>query len=86
MVSRLPVESTSTTRAGWTVGARGCKITQNWSAKLKCLHMDVGCFSSGPFTLTPISTISATGSSRFTDHIVRAGINYQFGGPVVAKY
>ncbi|MBH5403085.1 porin family protein [Bradyrhizobium sp. CNPSo 4010] len=86
-VAVTSIGSTSTTRAGWTVGAgvEG-KITQNWSAKLEYLYMDLGRFSSGPFTLAPASTISANVSSRFTDHILRAGINYQFGGPVVAKY
>ncbi|MCP3409969.1 outer membrane protein [Bradyrhizobium sp. CCGB01] len=86
-VAIASVGSNSATRAGWTagVGVEG-KITQNWSAKLEYLYMDLGRFSSGPFTLAPASTISANVSSRFTDHILRAGINYQFGGPVVAKY
>ena len=81
------IGSSSTTRAGWTVGAgvEG-KITQNWSAKLEYLYMDLGRFGSGPFTLAPASAIAANVSSRFTDHILRAGINYQFAGPVVAKY
>jgi len=79
--------STSDTRVGWTVGAgvEG-KITQNWSAKLEYLYMDLGRFDSGPFSLAPSPTIAASVSSRFTDHILRAGINYQFGGPVVARY
>ncbi|MBR0953402.1 outer membrane protein [Bradyrhizobium canariense] len=86
-VAIASVGSNSTTRAGWTagVGVEG-KITQNWSAKLEYLYMDLGNFSSGPFTLAPLSTVSANVSSRFTDHILRAGINYQFGGPVVARY
>ncbi|HEX9215089.1 MAG TPA: outer membrane beta-barrel protein [Bradyrhizobium sp.] len=86
-VAIASVGSTSETRVGWTVGAgvEG-KITQNWSAKLEYLYMDLGRFSSGPFTLAPGSTIGANVSSRFTDHILRAGINYQFAGPVVAKY
>ncbi|MBR0973296.1 MULTISPECIES: outer membrane protein [Bradyrhizobium] len=81
------VGSSSTTRAGWTagVGIEG-KITQNWSAKLEYLYMDLGRFSSGPFTLSPALPISANVSSHFTDHILRAGINYQFAGPVVARY
>ncbi|MCK1577689.1 porin family protein [Bradyrhizobium sp. 183] len=81
------VGSNSTTRAGWTagVGVEG-KLTQNWSAKLEYLYMDLRRFGSGPFTLAPLSAISTNVSSRFTDHILRAGINYQFGGPVVARY
>jgi len=86
-VAIASVVSNSTTRAGWTagVGVEG-KITQNWSAKLEYLYMDLGRFGSGPFTLAPAAAISANVSSRFTDHILRAGINYQFGGPVVARY
>ncbi|AWM02464.1 outer membrane protein [Bradyrhizobium amphicarpaeae] len=81
------VGSSSTTRVGWTVGAgvEG-KITRNWSAKLEYLYMDLGRFSTGNFTLAPTLPISASVSSHFTDHILRAGINYQFDSPVVARY
>ncbi len=81
------VGSNSTTLAGWTVGAgvEG-KITQKWSTKLEYLYMDLGSFSSCPFTLVPAFAIGANVNSKFTDHILRAGINYQFGGPVVARY
>lgn len=86
-VSIASVGSNSETRVGWTVGAgvEG-KITQNWSAKLEYLYMDLGRFGSGPFTLAPGSAIATNVSSRFTDNILRVGINYQFAGPVVAKY
>jgi outer membrane immunogenic protein len=30
--------------------------------------------------------LSSNYSSRITDNIVRVGLNYRFGGPVVAKY
>jgi outer membrane immunogenic protein len=86
-VAIASIGTSSTTRAGWTVGAgvEG-KITREWSAKLEYLYMDLGRYLSGPFTLAPGSTIGVNGSSRFTDHILRAGFNYQFAGPVVAKY
>lgn len=86
-VAVASIGSSSTTRAGWTVGVgvEG-KITREWSAKLEYLYMDLGRFGSGPFTLAPGSTIGANASSHFTDHILRAGFNYQFAGPVVAKY
>jgi outer membrane immunogenic protein len=79
--------SNTDTRVGWTVGA-GVEgmITQNWTAKLEYLYMDLGRFNAGTFTLAPASPIAANVSSKFTDHILRAGINYKFGGPVVAKY
>jgi outer membrane immunogenic protein len=79
--------SNSETRVGWTVGA-GIEgmITQNWTAKLEYLYMDLGRFNNSTFTLAPGSLIGVNVSSKFTDNILRAGINYKFGGPVVAKY
>ena len=81
------VASTSDTRLGWTVGAgiEG-KITNNWSAKLEYLYMDFDSFRAGSFTLLPGSAIGGNVDSHFRDHVLRAGINYTFGGPVVAKY
>jgi len=61
-------------------------ITANWSAKFEYLYMDLGRFNGATFTLAPGSLIGVNVSSRFTDNILRAGINYKFGGPVVAKY
>lgn len=86
-VAITSVGSDSDTRLGWTVGA-GVEgmITQNWTAKLEYLYMDLGSFTAGTFTLAPASTINARVDSTFRDHILRAGINYKFGGPVVAKY
>ena len=69
----------------WT----GFYIGGNWTAKLEYLYVDLGT-TSGSF----VTTIPALGggvlthnySSRITDNIVRVGLNYKFGGPVVAKY
>jgi outer membrane immunogenic protein len=69
------------TRVGWTAGAGlEKKFTPNWSGKLEYLYVDLG--SSTYFSGTADQT-----SVRFRDHVLRAGINYQFtAGPVVAKY
>ncbi|HZR76009.1 outer membrane protein [Bradyrhizobium sp.] len=82
----------SSTRFGWTVGA-GVEghIGGNWTAKLEYLYMDLGSVSGGPMQLTgilvPVRTVAGLSySSHFTDNIVRAGINYHFNSPVVAKY
>lgn len=82
--------SNSDTRAGYTVGA-GVEgvIGGNWTAKLEYLYVDLG-RTTGSF----LTTIPALGggflthnySSRITDNIVRVGLNYKFGGPVVARY
>jgi outer membrane immunogenic protein len=81
------IGSTSDVRLGWTVGAgvEG-KINRNWSAKLEYLYMDFDTFRAGTFTLAPAALVSANVDSRFRDHVLRAGLNYTFGGPVVAKY
>jgi outer membrane immunogenic protein len=82
--------STTSTNVGWTVGAgiEGA-IGGNWTAKLEYLYVDLGRVS-GSF-LTPFAAlgggfITSNFSSRITDNIVRVGVNYRFGGPVVAKY
>ena len=82
---------TSSARAGWTAGAgiEG-RIAGNWTAKLEYLYMDLGSVSAGPIgttILVPVRTpAGASYSSHFTDNILRVGVNYRFGGPVVAKY
>jgi outer membrane immunogenic protein len=84
-VGVVPVTfSNSTTNVGWTVGAgiEGA-IGGNWTAKLEYLYVDLGRVS-GSFTLANTNVISY--SSRITDNILRVGVNYRFGGPVVAKY
>ncbi|WP_377829783.1 outer membrane protein [Bradyrhizobium lupini] len=75
-----PTASERQTRVGWTLGAGlEKKFTPNWSAKLEYLYLDLG-------TKTFFSGTGNDIDVRFRDHILRAGINYQFGGPVVAKY
>jgi outer membrane immunogenic protein len=70
----------SQTRVGWTVGAGvEKKFSQNWSAKLEYLYLDFG-------TKRYFDGTANQADVSFRDHILRAGINYQFGGPVVARY
>ena len=81
------IGSASDVRFGWTVGAgvEG-KITNNWSAKLEYLSMDFDSVRAGSFTLAPASAITGNVDTRFHDHVLRVGLNYTFGGPVIAKY
>jgi outer membrane immunogenic protein len=82
--------SASSTKAGYAVGA-GVEgvLGGNWTAKLEYLYVDLGRVS-GSFT----TAIGASGggtlltnySSRVTDNVLRVGVNYKFGGPVVARY
>lgn len=77
--------SSSNTHVGWTLGA-GVEgvISGNWTARLEYLYLDLGT-ASGSFAL-PGNTFVSSYSSHITDNILRAGVNYKFGGPVVAKY
>jgi outer membrane immunogenic protein len=90
-IGLVPVSfSNSDTRVGYTVGA-GVEgvIGGNWTAKLEYLWVDLG-RTSGSFATTLAGlgggVLTSTYSSRITDNIVRVGVNYKFGGPVVAKY
>ncbi|HZR90749.1 MAG TPA: outer membrane protein [Bradyrhizobium sp.] len=82
--------SNSDTRVGYTVGAgvEGA-IGGGWSAKLEYLWVDLG-RTSGSFLTTipatPAGVISSNYSSRVTDNVLRVGVNYKFGGPLVARY
>jgi outer membrane immunogenic protein len=82
--------SNTDTRVGYTVGAgiEGA-IGGNWTARLEYLYVDLG-HVSGTFgtTLTALGggVITTSYNSHITDNILRAGVNYKFGGPLVAKY
>lgn len=81
------IGSNTDTRVGWTVGAGAeFMFNRNWSGKIEYLYMDLGNFNNLAFTLAPLAPIGVRTSSNFTDHIARVGINYRWGGPVVAKY
>jgi outer membrane immunogenic protein len=78
--------SDSATRTGWTVGG-GVEwaFVNNWSAKAEYLYYDLG-------NHTLISSVGANPGFPVQDgfqtkgQIVRVGLNYHFGGPIVAKY
>lgn len=85
----LATISESRTRFGWTVGGGfEWAFAPSWSAKVEYLYVD---FRGGDayFTPPPAGFVNRAGGVPTTDHIVRAGINYRFGGwgaPVVASY
>ncbi|MCA1364772.1 porin family protein [Bradyrhizobium sp. IC3069] len=85
--------SVSETKVGWTVGA-GVEhaFVPNWTVKLEYLYTDLGGVDYTS-TYVPGSTFAPPGSNYverisqdLTFHTVRAGLNYKFGGPMMAKY
>lgn len=83
----------STTRVGWTAGAGGeYALMNNWSVKAEYLYVDLGRATTTSTNLTAFTPPFPFPSNIFThsvdlrSNIVRVGVNYKFGGPVVAKY
>jgi outer membrane immunogenic protein len=81
--------STTSTKTGWTVGAGWEQMLWGaWSFKAEYLYAHFSGFATA-------TTVTSTGGfTQFmvanTDHlnvsIARVGLNYHFGGPVVARY
>jgi outer membrane immunogenic protein len=74
-------------RTGWTAGAGAeYSFAPHWSAKLEWLYVN---FHNYQWTNVNNGFYACAGVNCTTDarfNVVRAGINYTFGGPVVAKY
>jgi outer membrane immunogenic protein len=76
-------------KSGWVVGAGvETTITGNFSWKLEYLFLDLGSVTTSPITLLfgPFGPFTGAVGSTIRDHVVRVGVNYRFGGPVVANY
>jgi outer membrane immunogenic protein len=86
------VGNASSTRVGWTAGGGAeWALGQSWSIKAEYLYVDLGSFSYADPCVTPGAICGApfpAYQTRITtrEHVARAGINYHFGAPVVAKY
>jgi outer membrane immunogenic protein len=77
-------------------------IDRNWSVKLEYLYMDLGNVGGNSASATAVvnapntpqqgfntvttTTLTSAFNTRFTDNILRVGLNYRFGGPAVARY
>jgi outer membrane immunogenic protein len=81
------------TRLGWTAGV-GTEYAfgGGWSFKAEYLYVDLGRASTTSTNLvgfagtTPYPSNVYTHSVDLKSNIVRVGVNYKFGGPVVARY
>ena len=77
IATRSSLGTSSTTRAGWTVGT-GVEwaVVGPWTAKVEYLYADLGRASCS------VTVCGGTGSVdvKLTENVVRAGLNYRFGG------
>jgi outer membrane immunogenic protein len=73
----------SKNQLGWTAGA-GVEYAflGNWSAKLEYLYVDLGSFDCG----VACAAGATTNNVSFTEHVIRAGINYKFSGPIFSRF
>ncbi|WFU76309.1 outer membrane protein [Bradyrhizobium sp. CB2312] len=80
------------TRVGWTAGLGGeYAVGNGWSLKAEYLYVDLGRIATTSTNLTsatfgPFPSSVYTHSVDLKSNIVRVGVNYKFGGPVVARY
>jgi outer membrane immunogenic protein len=75
------------TKTGWVIGGGlEAALGGGWTGKLEYLYVDLGSVSNSfESTAFPFNgTVRA--SSRVADNIVRVGVNYRFGGPILARY
>jgi outer membrane immunogenic protein len=81
------VNTSSTTQAGYTVGAGAeWKFIPQWSVKAEYLYVSLGNQSSTVTYIYGGGTSTGTVTAKQNYNIARVGVNYQFGGPVVARY
>jgi outer membrane immunogenic protein len=72
-------DSVSKNQLGWTVGG-GVEhaVMGNWTAKLEYLYVDLGSFD--------VAVAPAVNNISFKEHVVRAGLNYKFSGPISSRF
>jgi len=70
------------TNGGWTLGGGVEKaLGANWTAKLEYLYADLGTVTDAfAYPIPPSGAETETVHQRVTDHLVRLGVNYRFGG------
>ncbi|MFO1108620.1 MAG: outer membrane protein [Bradyrhizobium sp.] len=75
------------TKVGWTVGAGAeWAFASNWSAKVEYLYIDLGNESTTVNPVPALPPFQVAYSWKTQEQVARVGLNYKFGGPVVAKY
>lgn len=78
---RLMTGNSATTSFGWTAGAGAeWMLAPRWSIKAEYLHVDLGTQTATILFSDSVPPSWLTSQVRNTENIVRAGINYRFGG------
>jgi outer membrane immunogenic protein len=69
--------SNANTNTGWTVGGgiEGVAWSPRWTWKVEYLYLDFGTLSN---TVVSAGVTTTTAKTRFTDNVVRAGLNFHF--------
>ena len=79
--------SFSNTKIGWTVGAGGeWAFANNWSVKAEYLFIDLGNQNAVVNANPLLPPFQVAYSWKTQEHIARVGLNYKWGGPIVARY
>lgn len=85
IVPGTTIESTDSDRFGWMLGVGAeYAFAANWSVKIEYDHLDFGTHRE------TLQAVAGAGATQFDIRqrvdLVKAGVNYRFGGPVVARY
>lgn len=81
--------ASTNTETGWTVGAGAeWAFNNNWTLKAEYLYVDLGNRTLISVPSGRAANLATTLTETFENkyNLVRVGLNYKFGGPVVAKY
>ena len=59
----------------------------NWLLRAEYLYVDLGTFDAAIACVAGcVDAADTVVHHKFTDDIVRVGVSYKFGGPLVARY
>jgi outer membrane immunogenic protein len=79
--------SSSETRTGYAAGG-GVEwaVNQHWSVKGEFLYVDLGKTNYTSLNTSNLSSATILHEHRLHEEVARVGLNYKWGGPIVAKY
>ena len=79
------IDQFDTSKSGWTAGGGiEAAISQNWIGKFEYRYYNFGNYQRAGAPLTPNGQLPYSIDSTYST--ITIGLNYKFGGPVVARY